>query len=203
VDEDRPIGVGPHEEPWPTGAHYDHELLAHGDRRNVLDEYRYWSREAIIADLDAKRHAFHVAIENWQHDFNIGTVVRNANAFLAHTVHIIGKRRWNRRGAMVTDRYQHIEYHPTVEAFVAWAADQELPIIGIDILPTSEPIEDVTLPERCVMVFGQEGPGLTDAMVIACSAIYSITQYGSTRSVNVGVASGIAMHRWCDRYASP
>jgi len=202
VDDDRAIGVGPHAEPWPTGEQYDHELLAHGDRRNVLDEYRYWSREAIIADLDSKRHAFHVAIENWQHDFNIGTVVRNANAFLAHTVHIIGKRRWNRRGAMVTDRYQHIEYHPTVEAFVAWAAEQELPIVGIDILPTSEPIEGVTLPERCVMVFGQEGPGLTDAMVAACSAIYSITQYGSTRSVNVGVASGIAMHRWCDVYAS-
>lgn len=202
MDDDHLVGVGPHPDPWPTDERYDHELLANGDRRNVLDEYRYWSREAIVADLDTKRHAFHVGIENWQHDFNIGTVVRNANAFLAHTVHIVGRRRWNRRGAMVTDRYQHIEHHPTVDAFTEWATGHALPIVGIDILPTSVPIEAVTLPERCVMVFGQEGPGLTDAMAANCSVIYSITQYGSTRSVNVGVASGIAMHRWCDSHAS-
>lgn len=197
ADDERPVGVGPHPLPWPEDERFDEELLEHGDRRNVLDHYRYWSREAIVADLDTRRHSFHVAIENWQHDFNIGTIVRNANAFLAHTVHIIGRRRWNRRGAMVTDRYQHIEHHETIEDFVAWAASENLPIVGIDIVEASEPIEGATLPEPCVLAFGQEGPGLSPAMIEAADAIYEITQYGSTRSINVGVASGIAMHAWC------
>jgi len=174
--------------------------MAHGDRRNVIDRYRYWTRAAIVADLDTRRHSFHVAIENWQHDFNIGTVVRNANAFLAAEVHIVGKRRWNRRGAMVTDRYQHIRHHPTVAEFVAWAQSNELAIVGIDILPGSLPLENAELPERCVLVFGQEGPGLTDEMQQACHTVYSITQFGSTRSINAGVASGIAMHAWVRRH---
>jgi tRNA G18 (ribose-2'-O)-methylase SpoU len=174
----------------------DKELLAAGDRRNVLDEYRYWTREAIVADLDARRHEFHVAIENFQHDFNIGTIVRNANAFLAHTVHIVGKRRWNKRGAMVTDRYQHIQYHATVEEFVDWSVGSSLPLVGIDIRDGSKPIEAAVLPGRCVLVFGQEGPGLSVEMVTACKDVLHVTQYGSTRSINVGVASGIAMHTW-------
>lgn len=190
------VGVGPHPRPWPDDPRLDPQLLAEGDRRNVLDEYRYWSREAIVADLDARRHSFHVAIENWQHDFNIGTIVRNANAFLAHTVHIIGKRRWNRRGAMVTDRYQHIEYHATVEDFGTWCRDASLAVVGIDIVEASTPIESARLPQRCVLVFGQEGPGLSDAMVARCESIHEITQFGSTRSINVGVASGIAMYEW-------
>jgi tRNA G18 (ribose-2'-O)-methylase SpoU len=196
TDDVRPVGVGPHARPWPDDPRLDAELLAGGDTRNVLDKYRYWLRDAIVADLDTHRHPFHVAIENWQHDFNIGTIVRNANAFLTHTVHIVGKRRWNRRGAMVTDRYQHIEYHVSVDAFVEWAASESLDIIGIDIIDGSLPIENATLPQRCVLVFGQEGPGLSDEMVAASDAVYEITQFGSTRSINVGVASGIAMHAW-------
>jgi tRNA G18 (ribose-2'-O)-methylase SpoU len=190
------VGVGPHPEPWPDDPRFDPELLAEGDRRNVLDRYRYWTREAIVADLDTRRHPFHVAVENWQHDFNIGTVVRNANAFLAAEVHIIGKRRWNRRGAMVTDRYQHIRHHPTVEEFATWADEQGVPAIGIDILPGSLPLETASLPGTCVLVFGQEGPGLSPEMQHHCSVVYSIAQYGSTRSINAGVASGIAMHTW-------
>ncbi len=196
TDEDRPVGVGPHERPWPDDPRFDQDLLEHGDTRNVSDEYRYWSRDAIIADLDTRRHPFHVAIENWQHDFNIGTIVRNANAFLAHTVHIVGKRRWNRRGAMVTDRYQHIQYHASIEDFVEWAGSESLSIIGIDIIDGSQPIEDAELPERCVLAFGQEGPGLSTEVVGAADAVYEISQFGSTRSINVGVASGIAMHTW-------
>jgi tRNA G18 (ribose-2'-O)-methylase SpoU len=192
----REIGVGPHPQPWPDDPRFDPALLAGGDRRNVLDRYRYWSNEAIIADLDQRRHPFHVAIENWQHDFNIGSVVRNANAFLAAEVHIIGKRRWNRRGAMVTDRYQHVRHHPTIDAFTAWAESESLPIVGIDILPGAVPIETTSLPTRCVMLFGQEGPGLSDGARRICSRICSIAQFGSTRSINAGVASGIAMHTW-------
>ena len=198
--DEREIGVGPHPAPWPDDDHLDRELLEHGDTRNVLDEYRYWSREAIVADLDVKRHTFHVAIENFQHDFNIGTIVRNANAFLAHTVHIVGKRRWNRRGAMVTDRYQHIEHHGSVEDFVRWADENELPIIGVDIRDGSVPIEGTPLPRSCVLVLGQEGPGLSDEMVDACRQVVHISQFGSTRSINVGVASGIAMHTWVLQY---
>ncbi|GGK83577.1 RNA methyltransferase [Mangrovihabitans endophyticus] len=157
----------------------------------------------MIADLDNRRHSFHVAIENWQHDFNIGAVVRNANAFLAAEVHIIGLRRWNRRGAMVTDRYQHIRHHPTVDDFLAWAYPEDLPVIGIDNLPGARRIETVTLPRRCVLLLGQEGPGLSEAARRACAELLSIAQYGSTRSINAGVASGIAMHSWIRAHAGP
>jgi tRNA G18 (ribose-2'-O)-methylase SpoU len=196
TDDNAEVGVGPHPEPWPDDPRYDPELLADGDRRNVVDAYRYWTRDAIIADLDRRRHPFHVAVENWQHDFNIGTVVRNANAFLAAEVHIIGKRRWNRRGAMVTDRYQHIRHHATIEEFAAWASAEGLPVIGVDILPGAVPLETTSLPERCMLLFGQEGPGLSATARQACSQVCSIAQFGSTRSINAGVASGIAMHEW-------
>jgi tRNA G18 (ribose-2'-O)-methylase SpoU len=203
TEEDAEVGVGPWPGVWPAGDHYDPELLAAGDRRNVIDRYRYWTREAVVADLDKRRHEFHVAIENWQHDFNIGTVVRNANAFLAAEVHIVGNRRWNRRGAMVTDRYQHVRHHASIDDFVAWAAADDLSVIGIDNLPGSRPMETVTLPRRCVLLFGQEGPGLSEAARAACDQLFSIAQYGSTRSINAGVASGIAMHAWIRAHAEP
>ncbi|WP_211247801.1 TrmH family RNA methyltransferase [Cryptosporangium arvum] len=195
------VGVGPWVGEWPTDAHYDPELLAGGDRRNVVDRYRYWKREAIVEDLDRIRHPFHVAIENWQHDFNIGTVVRTANAFLAREVHIVGRRRWNRRGAMVTDRYQHVRHHAGVGELLSWAAGERLPVIGIDNLPGAVPLETVELPRACVLLFGQEGPGLSDDARAGLDLVCSIAQFGSTRSINAGVASGIAMHAWIRRYA--
>ncbi len=194
------VGVGPWEGEVPEGDHWDPDLLADGDRRNVLDKYRYWKHEAIVAELDSRRHNFHVAIENWQHDLNIGTVVRTANAFLAKEVHIIGRRRWNRRGAMVTDRYQHVRHHPTVEDFVAWAQGEGLAIIGIDIFPDSVPLETYELPRDCVLVFGQEGPGLTPEVHEAAVATLSIEQFGSTRSINAASAAAIAMHAWVRRH---
>jgi tRNA G18 (ribose-2'-O)-methylase SpoU len=197
------IGVGPHAQPWPDDPRLDPELLRDGDRRNVVDRYRYWSNRAIVADLDERRHPFHVAIENWNHDMNIGTVVRNANAFGAAAVHIVGRRRWNRRGAMVTDRYQHVLHHPTIDDLVTWAATEQLEVIGIDNLPGSVPIETVTLPVRCLLVFGQEGPGLSLAARTAATTVCSISQYGSTRSINAGVASGVAMHTWIRQHAGP
>ena len=195
------VGVGPHPKPWPDDPRLDPELLEHGDRRNVVDDYRYWRREAIVADLDVRRHPFHVAIENWQHDFNIGAIVRNANAFLAAEVHIIGRRRWNRRGAMVTDRYQHIRHHDDIAAFTSWAADAGLPVIGIDNVPGSRCLTDARLPRACVFVFGQEGPGLSAAATQMCEAVLYIPQFGSTRSINAGVASGIAMYEWIRQHA--
>jgi tRNA G18 (ribose-2'-O)-methylase SpoU len=195
------VGVGPWPGEWPTGDHYDPQLLAAGDRRNVVDRYRYWRHEAIVADLDTRRHDFHVAIENWQHDLNIGTVVRNANAFLARAVHIVGRRRWNRRGAMVTDRYQRVRYHDSVDALIQWAHAEGLTVVGIDNLPGARPLESATLPRRCVLLFGQEGPGLSLPAHTACDHVFSIAQFGSTRSINAGVASGIAMHAWIRAYA--
>jgi tRNA G18 (ribose-2'-O)-methylase SpoU len=195
------VGVGPHPLPWPDDPRLDPDLLAHGDRRNVVDRYRYWRVDAIVADLDEQRHPFHVAIENWEHDRNIGTIVRTANAFLAAEVHIVGRRRWNRRGAMVTDRYQHVRHHPDIDAFAEWCERHALPVVGIDNLPGSVPIERVTLPARCVLLFGQEGPGLSRAAHDAAQIVCSITQFGSTRSMNAGVAAGIAMHAWIRAHA--
>jgi tRNA G18 (ribose-2'-O)-methylase SpoU len=190
------VGVGPHALPWPDDPRLDPELLAEGDRRNVEDRFRYWHRDAVIEQLDTERHPFHVAIENWEHDFNIGSVVRNANAFGANAVHIVGRRRWNRRGAMVTDRYQHVEHHPTIDDLVSWAAESNLPLVGIDNTAGSVPIEQVELPQRCVLLFGQEGPGLSPEAQQASTMVCAITQFGSTRSVNAGVASGVAMFAW-------
>ena len=194
------IGVGPWQGDWPDDPRYDPELLREGDARNVVDRYRYWTVEAIVADLDTSRHRFHVAIENWQHDFNIGSIVRTANAFCAAEVHIVGKRRWNRRGAMVTDRYQHVRHHADVAGLVAWAAGERIELIGIDNVDGSRPLETADLPERCVLLFGQEGPGLSDAARDACSRTLSIAQFGSTRSINAGAAAAIAMHAWIRRH---
>jgi tRNA G18 (ribose-2'-O)-methylase SpoU len=207
VAEQTTWGVGPWVGELPTGpesSKFDPELLANGDTRNVVDKYRYWSMEAIVADLDSKRHSFHVAIENWQHDLNIGSIVRTANAFLAAEVHIIGNRRWNRRGAMVTDRYQHIKHHPTVEDFVAWAATANdgngLPIIAIDNVPGCKQLESYQIPKSCVLLFGQEGPGLSEAAINASQDVVEITQYGSTRSINASAAAAITMHAWITQH---
>ncbi|OIH97585.1 TrmH family RNA methyltransferase [Curtobacterium sp. MCBA15_001] len=194
-------GVGPHPRPWPSDPRLDPELLEHGDTRNVVDGYRYWSMAAIVADLDTRRHGFDVAIENWQHDLNIGSIVRSANAFLAGTVHIIGRRRWNRRGAMVTDRYQHVRNHPDVEAFLQAMRDEGRPVVAIDNTPGATMLESTELPERCVFLFGQEGPGLTDEAVAGADAHLEIAQYGSTRSINASAAAAIVMHAWIVQHA--
>jgi len=195
------VGVGPWEGPWPDDDRYDPELLAAGDRRNVVDRYRYWTVAAIVADLDRRRHPFHVAIENFGHDLNIGTVVRTANAFLAAEVHVVGRRRWNRRGAMVTDRYQHLRHHPDVAGLAAFARAAGLTVVAVDNGPGAVPLETTGLPRECVLLFGQEGPGLTAEARAAADRTVSIAQFGSTRSLNAGVAAGIAMHAWVRQHA--
>jgi len=194
-------GVGPHPLPWPDDPRLDPELLAEGDRRNVPDAYRYWRLEAIVAELDTRRLPLQVAIQNWEHDFNIGSIVRTANAFNVDRLHIIGRRRWNRRGAMVTDRYLHLEHHATTAEFLAWLAEHEVTPIGVDNLPGSVPLEDTPLPQRCCLIFGSEGPGLTDELVAGCERLVAITQYGSTRSLNAGAAAAIAMYHWALQWA--
>ncbi|MGN6781114.1 MAG: TrmH family RNA methyltransferase [Marmoricola sp.] len=198
------VGVGPWKGPWPDGAEYDPVLLAEGDRRNVVDRYRYWTMAAIVADLDRRRHGFHVAIENWQHDFNIGTIVRTANAFLAAEVHIVGRRRWNRRGAMVTDRYQYVRHHesvPALRAYLEGLSPSPVPLLGVDNLPGSAHLEKLALPERVCLLFGQEGPGLSEEARTAVDGTFSIAQFGSTRSINASAAAAIAMHTWVVQHA--
>ena len=199
-EDEREVGVGPWAGPWPDDPRYDPQLLAEGDRRNVVDRYRYWSVEAVRADLDTSRAPVHVAVENWVHDLNIGSVVRTANAVNAEGVHVVGRRRWNRRGAMVTDRYLHVHHHPDAAALGAWAAERGLPLLGIDNLPGAVPLETTDLPRACVLVLGQEGTGLSPAMAAECRAVLSIAQAGSTRSLNAGAAAAIALHAWVRRH---
>jgi tRNA G18 (ribose-2'-O)-methylase SpoU len=197
-------GVGPYQgdaSSHPDFSKFDPQLLSEGDTRNVVDKYRYWKMEEIVKDLDSHRHPFHVAIENWQHDLNIGSIVRNANAFLASSVHIVGNKRWNKRGAMVTDRYQHVLHHPTIEDFVEWSKTAgkdggPIPIIAIDNVPGCKQLETTTLPKECILLFGQEGPGLSQAALDASDTVLEITQFGSTRSINASAAAAIAMHTW-------
>ena len=201
------VGVGPHPAPWPDDDRLDPELLATGDRRNVVDTYRYWRMSEIVADLDRRRAQWRparlqIAIQNWQHDFNIGSIVRTANAFNVELVHIIGNRRWNRRGAMVTDRYLHVVHRPDEQALAEYCSSERLTMIGVDNLPGSVPLESTPLPQACCLVFGSEGPGLTEAMVAGCQQLVAITQYGSTRSFNAGAAAAIAMYQWTLSHAS-
>ena len=198
-------GAGPGVGPWsgelPDDPRYDPELLREGDTRNVVDAYRYWTRDAIIADIDQRRHPLHIAIENFGNDANIGAVVRTANAFAVDTVHIVGRRRWNRRGAMVTDRYQRLCHHDTTAELLAYAAEAGLTVVAVDNVPGATRLEQTELPRDCLMVFGQEGPGITPEAQAGAALTVSIAQFGSTRSINAGVAAGIAMHAWITRHA--
>jgi tRNA G18 (ribose-2'-O)-methylase SpoU len=201
------VGVGAWEGDWPADAdgslppHLDPDLLRSGDARNVADRYRYWRHEAIVADLDTRRHGFHVAVENWEHDFNIGSVIRTANAFNARAFHIVGRRRWNRRGAMVTDRYQHEHHHPDVAHLRDWAGERGLPLLGVDNVPGSLPLEGYAVPRDCILLLGQEGPGLSAEALAACQDVLAITQHGSTRSINAGAAAAIVMYHWALQHA--
>lgn len=189
-------GVGPWEGDWPEGDHWDAELLAGGDHRNVADEFRYWKREAIREVISSRSRGFEVAIENLGHDFNIGSIVRTANAMGASKIHIVGRRRWNRRGAMVTDRYLNVVHHAEVADFVEDVSERGVQIVGIDNLPGSTPIEEARFQRQTVLVMGEESSGLSEGMVQACERVLHISQYGSTRSMNVGHAAAIAMYAW-------
>lgn len=194
-------GVGPWTGSAPQDPRYDPELLEHGDSRNVVDAYRYWTREAIIADIDRRRNPLHVAIENFGNDANIGAVVRTANAFAVDTVHIVGRRRWNRRGAMVTDRYQRLTHHDSTAGLLEFADGAGLTVVAVDNVPGAVRLEQTALPRACLLVFGQEGPGISPEAQAGAAVTVSIAQFGSTRSINAAVAAGIAMHAWIRQWA--
>ena len=192
----RVVGVGPMAEPWPEDPRFDPELLAAGDHRNVLDKYRYWSVEAIKADLATSRSTLHIAIENLEHDLNIGSIVRSGNAFNVGGVHIVGRHRWNKRGALVTDRYVDIHYHQDAASLAAWARENGYRLVGVDNPPNSTRLEETELPENCLLVFGQESTGISPELQAVCGQAVRSEQYGSTRSLNVAAAAAIAMHWW-------
>jgi tRNA G18 (ribose-2'-O)-methylase SpoU len=197
-------GLGPwvdeHDAPPPADPRYDPELLRDGDARNVVDAYRYWTREAIIADIDTRRHPLHIGIENFGNDANIGGVVRTANAFAVETVHIVGRRRWNRRGAMVTDRYQRLRHHDSTAELLAFAERTDLVVVAVDNVPEAVRLEHTALPRDCLLLFGQEGPGISADARAGAAMTVSIAQFGSTRSINAAVAAGIAMHAWISQH---
>lgn len=194
-------GVGPWEdehpgEALPTEPHFDQELLANGDRRNVVDKYRYWTVDAIREDLSKSRQVLHIAIENLEHDLNIGSIVRTGNAFNVGGVHIVGRKRWNRRGALVTDRYLDLHHQPDVASLAQWAKDNDYKLVAVDNMEGSTPIEETELPERAILIFGQESNGLTPELLKAADSAVYIPQVGSTRSMNVAAAAAVSMHMW-------
>ena len=211
LEEDRPadvreVGVGPWpggQGAWPDDPRYDPALLEAGDRRNVVDRFRYWRVEAVRAELASRAHALHVAIENVSQDLNIGSIVRSANAFNVGAVHIVGRRRWNKRGAMVTNRYLDVRHHERAPDLLDWAAAEDYEVVAIDNGPGAEPLEGAVLSERCLMVFGSEGAGVSDELRAACSRVLRIGQYGSTRSINVAAAAAVAMHAWILQHGGP
>lgn len=212
----RQVGLGPWAEEHPDlprpddpgsvayDPRFDSDLLDQGDRRNVLDRYRYWTVEAIRDDLDRRgRHGFEVAVENWTHDFNIGSMVRTANAFAAGRVHIVGPHKWNRKGALMTELYQHVVHHPSIDTMVDDLRDEAgrsgipMPrLIAIDNVPGAVPIETYDFPDRCLMIFGAEGPGLSQKALDLADDVVYISQFGSVRSINAGAAAAVAMHSW-------
>tara|TARA_B100000378_G_scaffold278888_1_gene284154 strand:+ start:1616 stop:2155 length:540 start_codon:yes stop_codon:yes gene_type:complete len=170
------------------------------DTRNVIDIYRNQSVEQIVEDLDTSRSELEIAVENLQRDFNMGTIIRNANAFNVRKVHIIGRRQWNKRGAMKTDAYLHIEYHKTPQDFFAAMQRTNRAVIAVDIIEGAVPLHSVVLPKNAVLVFGAEGSGLSSELLTGAKQVVMIEQFGSTRSVNVGVAAGIAMYAWMQQH---
>ncbi|MCI7550931.1 MAG: TrmH family RNA methyltransferase [Actinomycetaceae bacterium] len=194
------VGVGPWEGAWPDDPRYDAELLEQGDRRNVVDKYRYWTLDAIKADLDTSRSALHIAIENLAHDLNIGSIVRTGNAFNVGGVHIVGRHKWNKRGAMVTNRYLHEFYHSTPADLHEWAREHDYTLVAVDNMEGSTQLETTPLPERCLLVFGQEQNGISPELLGLCEQAVYIPQFGSTRSMNVAAAAAIAMHWWIAKY---
>ena len=170
------------------------------DTRNVTDEFKGVSEREIIAALDARSHDLVIALENTERDFSMGTIVRSANAFGVRHVYIIGRRQWNKRGAMMTDTYLHVHYLSTTSEFVEEMKRQERVIVVVDNIAGSAPLNQAQFPERAVLVFGQEGPGISEEMAAAAHKIVAIEQFGSTRSLNVATAATVAMYAWLQQH---
>ena len=170
------------------------------DTRNVVDEFKGLEHDTIVAELDRRGSGLEIAIENTERDFNMGTIVRSANAFGVRHVHVIGRRQWNKRGAMATDKYLHVHYYTSVSEFVMVMKERGREIIAVDNIAGSVPLGSAVLPKNAVLIFGQEGPGISSELSAVAEKIVAIEQFGSTRSINVGVAAGIVMYVWAQQH---
>lgn len=171
------------------------DFSASSDPRNLIDEYKGLSNEQIFNTLETHRISLEIAIENVEHDFNIGSIVRTANSFNVSKVHIIGKKKYNRRGAMCTDKYLQIIHHPTIEDFLATQTGREIVAIENN-LADSKPLHLKKFVQNTTLIFGAEGSGISKNLLSKAHDIRFIESFGSTRSVNVGVAAGIAMYEY-------
>lgn len=170
------------------------------DTRNVTDEFKGMPEDQIVARLDAVDHSLVIALENTERDFSMGTIVRSANAFGVRHVYVIGRRQWNKRGAMATDRYMHVHYIATTGEFLAEMDRQGREVIAIDNIPGSVNLSETVLPKNAVLVFGQEGPGISAELSQTAKQIVAIEQFGTTRSINVGSAATVAMYAWLQQH---
>lgn len=166
------------------------------DSRNVIDEFKGMAEQDIIVRLDQNGSKLEVAVENTLRDFNMGTIVRSANAFGIRTVHIVGRKQWNKRGAMATDKYLHVIYHDDFSSLASYAVESGRGIIAVDNVLGAKSLQTALKPSNAILLFGQEGPGLSDEALSSASSVVAIEQYGSTRSLNVGVAAGIVLYAW-------
>ena len=165
------------------------------DSRNLIDEYKGLENEQVFDALDKKRTPLEIAIENVEHDFNIGSIVRTANSFNVKKVHIIGKKKYNRRGAMCTDKYLSIEHHPTLADFLKSQKERELIAIENNT-ERAKPLNSKKFQPNTTLIFGSENNGITKELLEKAHDVRYIESFGSTRSVNVGVAAGIAMYEF-------
>lgn len=190
------VGVGPHPLPFPTDDHFNEELLSNGDRRNIVDNFRYWKTSSIKEELKKSRSHVEVAIENWQHDLNIGSLVRTANAFNVRKFHIVGKKHWNQHGALMTDKYLDLVHHPSIETFLQYVKEQNFPLICFENNTESSPLENFIFPIDPILLFGNEGLGISEELLSAAESVVHITQKGSVRSINASAAGAIALFEW-------
>lgn len=165
------------------------------DTRNLIDEYKGLSNEQVFDALARKRSPLEVAIENVEHDFNIGSIVRTANSFNVSKVHIIGKKKYNRRGAMCTDKYLEIIHHSTIEDFLQTQQGRELVAIENNT-PRAKPLHEKHFAKNTTLIFGSENNGITHGLLEKSHDVRYIESFGSTRSVNVGAAAAIAMYEY-------
>lgn len=169
------------------------------DTRNVVDEFKGWAHEDIVKTLDERGVELEIAIENTLRDYNMGTIVRTANAFGIRRVHVVGRKQWNKRGAMMTDKYLHVHYYDSIDEFATYAAKNKRIIVAIDNVAGATMLAASKLPKQAIIVFGQEGPGLSEEFLHKADTIIELEQFGSTRSLNVGVAAGVVMYEWVRR----
>ena len=165
------------------------------DARNLIDEFKGMPNEQVFDELERTRTPLEIAIENVEHDFNIGSIVRTANSFNVQTVHIIGKKKYNRRGAMCTDKYLNITHHATLDEFLETQKNRELVAIENNT-ERAKPLNAKKFNQNTTLIFGSENNGITPELLELAHDVRFIESFGSTRSVNVGVAAGIAMYEY-------